>query len=91
MEKSDPSWLTNICSRSFSRWISPSFMRATAPGSDWMFTTALFWMFRARSANLSVEMDSSADISDGETVTMNVVEQLPPRLSWRMCVSLESR
>jgi hypothetical protein len=51
--------------------------------SRWLLTVATVVMLRARSANLSVELVSSAQATDGDRVATIVVLQLPPSESCR--------
>mmetsp|Transcript_2578 Transcript_2578/g.6602 ORF Transcript_2578/g.6602 Transcript_2578/m.6602 type:complete len:221 (-) Transcript_2578:808-1470(-) len=73
------------------RWISFSFNASMLPTSRTVFTTGLFAMELARSANLSVDTVSSKAFTQGEIAAMIVVLQLPPRESCSKLVSLESR
>jgi hypothetical protein len=59
--------------------------------SRWLLATATVVILRARSANLTVEVVSSAHMTEGDTVATMVVRQLPPRDSCSRWVSFESR
>mmetsp|Transcript_1429 Transcript_1429/g.5628 ORF Transcript_1429/g.5628 Transcript_1429/m.5628 type:complete len:278 (-) Transcript_1429:895-1728(-) len=69
---------------------SRSYRRSSDFWSRSSFTRASFLMFFALLANLSVESDSTNASSAGLIIAIIVVLQLPPRLSSRMRVSLES-
>jgi hypothetical protein len=66
-------------------------LRSRVRWSRSSLTCTSFLMFFARLANLSVDSDSANASSAGDTQHSMLVRQLPPRLSSRMRVSLESR
>mmetsp|Transcript_35864 Transcript_35864/g.101528 ORF Transcript_35864/g.101528 Transcript_35864/m.101528 type:complete len:285 (+) Transcript_35864:1544-2398(+) len=88
-----------LSTRSLLRWASSclslrssrSYFLRRVRWSISSLTVAMFLMFFARLANLSVDSDSGKASSAGEIMHIIVVLQFPPRLSSRMRVSLESR